>query len=365
MPSSKSLTDEPLLNLIVERWRLHPSKVFMILFIVGLVDELGVGFLLGYWKSTPGVVGVFDINNIPLLLMSLIVEPSIWAFYAWLPFIVSKLSDDIHGEKVILDNRNKFSNEIQKLNSFIASKKYTSLALIIVLCLAFFSSYVISQYRPIPWFFFSKWHFILLGLPRLLAVMYVTVGSVLYTVRVMVILYQTFREVKVRVTPYHEDNAGGLGMIGRSVLALSRLSLILVPFLVGEVFFALRLGKGIFGQYNILFEFVTLPVLSLIIFMLPLLSCRQAMIIAREDQIRQIAEKIYVYSSELINKKVIVKGDVETLSALIDFRLRLMKDFPTLPFDISIARGLGVGFVLSLVPTILSIIIQVTNLMNR
>jgi len=81
----RSFTSEPLFLFLKNVKLDNPWTIFGIVWFVGFVDEVIIGALTGHWLSQPGVVGVFDANNIPPLMMSLIVEPGVWAFFVGFP----------------------------------------------------------------------------------------------------------------------------------------------------------------------------------------------------------------------------------------------------------------------------------------
>ena len=344
----------PLTNLVFKQWRLRPWQAFLIVLAVGLVDELGIGFLVGHWRSTPGVVGVFDVNNIPMLLMSLVVEPGIWAFYVWLPPAVIQFFEEIRKRGIVAEGEEDLTWQLKRLSWRVNSNTFRYLALTVALGFTIFSCGVLLQYRPAPWFCLVTWHFPL-GVLRTFLAVYVAVYSVLWSGRVMIALDYIFSRVKIHVAPYHGDNAGGLGFVGSFTASMSRLYLIMAPFLVAELFFALRMGRGIPGQINVIIEIIAMPVLMLISLVLPLTACRNAMVSARERELSKIGNAIHVRFEAIGSNSKPSKEDNDTLSGLIDLQARYRKDFPTLPFDVYIRQQYGAGFIITLIPVLIQL----------
>jgi hypothetical protein len=318
------------------------------------LDEIIIGVLLGYLHSTDEVVGVLDKKNISLLLVSLVIEPSIWAFYIWFPNAAIQFFERLGQRGIIIGNQNEWKKHVQKLLSWGSSRFYKFLAILSAGLLAVFAMQIISRYQPTPWFFYVKWHFWVLGLPRILAAAYVAVYSVMWSIMTVITLDRIFNSTRLEVIPYHEDGAGGLGFIGNFILGMSRLALILVPFLIGETLLALYLGRGIQGQINLLAELTILPVIALAIFTAPVLSCRQAMVFSKQDAIKNLREEIQRRLK--ISGPDVKKEDLEILQTLIDFQAKLKKDYPIFPFNVDAYKRVGVNFLISILPAIISII---------
>ncbi len=348
------ISTEPLSQFFLQKEWLNPSNIFLIFLIIGILDEIIIGVLSGYLHSTNEVVGVLDKKNISLLLVSLVIEPSIWAFYVWFPKAAIQFFERLGQKGIIIGNQAEWKKHVEKLISWGSSRFYKLLAILSAILLAVFAMYIISRYQPTPWFFHVKWHFWILGLPRILISAYVAVYSVMWSIMTVITLDRIFNTTKLEVIPYHEDGAGGLGFIGNFILGMSRLALILVPFLIGETLLALYLGKGIQGQINLLAEAAILPVIALAIITAPVLSCRQAMVSSKQDAIKNLREEIQRRLK--VSGPNLTKEDLEIVQTLVDFQAKFKKDYPTLPFDVGAYKLVGVNYLISILPIIISII---------
>ncbi len=347
---------EPLSRFMIGKHWTQPRFVALIVFIISFFDEIVLGWALGYWHSQPGIVGVYDINNMPSLIMSFIVEPSLWSFYVWFPLAAFKFFNTLGENKILMREEQQLSEHIQKL---VKQRQLRRLILIAVACAALmtiYASYTISRYDPVPWFFAVRWHFFFLGLPRIFASSYVAVYSTLWTLMAVRTLGQIFKGARVKVKPFHEDNAGGLGFIGNFVLSVSRLALILVPFLIAESLFALWLGGGFSGQPNFILEIIILPLLFLFIVVYPIITCGKAMFLAKKDEIKQLNNQIQKDTPLFGQVGEINHEKMSSLLLLIDYRTRLNKEFPTLPINVSIGKQIGFSFFVIIVPMLISMV---------
>ena len=142
----------------------------------------------------------------------------------------------------------------------------------------------------------------------------------------------------MKVNPYDGDNAGGLRFVGKFILDISRLTLSVVPFLLAETWFAIRLGRGIIGQFNLWIEITALPLLLFLMVCLPLTACRRAMFAARDAFLAPERDKIAKQIQAVQDPLSTSRAQLEKVNALIDFQTRLRKEYPTWPFDMSISQ---------------------------
>ncbi len=343
-----------------KKW-ITPWTIAVIVFLVGAIDELVLGWYLGYWNSSSGVVGVLDLNNVPPLIMSLLVEPGVWAFYVGFPEATKNLFEKISNNGILLSERDKFISRVERVIRFESSWTLRILALGAAIVLSIYATNVISIYNPVPWFYYERLHYYLIGFPRILASSYVVTYSVVWSAMALYAIHRTFRTSRVRVMPYHEDNAGGLRFIGDFILSISRLTWVVLLFLIGETLFAVRMGRGLVGQVNLLLELIALPTLLSLMILIPLLACRKSMKNARLDFLAQFRDKIAEQIETIKNPNAVMSAAIQNANGLIDFQLRLRKEFPTWPFDTTMARQFGIGFLASFLP-VLSFVLEFRNL---
>jgi hypothetical protein len=355
----ENFTNEPLFKLLRSFKFINQWSVFVILFFVGIMDDLMVGAYLGYWYSTSTVVGVFDVNNIPPLIMSLIVEPGMWAFFVGFPKALRDLINTIEAKNIILTEEKFVKEQVAWLKSRSSANWLKIAALPLTVVITYYAMLIIGEYKPTPWFYLG-WHYWLL-LFRILGAAYVTVYSVSWSLLALYTLNNVFSKAKIRVNAYDGDNAGGLRFVGEFILMVSRLVLIIVPFLVAETLFAIRLGHGILGQFNLWFEILVLPVLLIIMVLLPLSACRRAMFTAKDEFLNPLRDKILNQVRQTYSLTQTGQSQLTETTALIDFHTKLRREFPTWPFDVSMTQQLGISFFLTFLPVIFNVIFQIAK----
>jgi hypothetical protein len=355
----KSFTSEPLFLFLKNVKLDNPWTIFGIACAVGFIDEVIVGALTGYWMSRPGVVGVFDVNNIPPLIMSLIVEPGMWAFYVGFPAALFNLFKTFEKNRIFLTEQENIQAQVDALKKAEASWLLRIAAFPIAVAIAYYAMLIIGEYEPVPWFYLG-WHY-WVRFVRIVGSAYVTVYAVTWSLLAFFTLHRVFSTAKVKVNPYDGDNAGGLRFVGKFILDVSRLTLIVLPFLIAETLFAIRLGRGIIGQFNLWIEITALPLLLVLMVFLPLTACRRAMFAARDEFLAPLRDKISKYIKTTHAPDSISKPQLEELTALIDFQTKLRKDYPTWPFDMSMSQQIGLGFLLTFLPVILNIVYQISS----
>lgn len=309
--------------------------------------------------SRPGVVGVFDVNNIPPLIMSLIVEPGMWAFYVGFPAALFNLFKTFEKNHIFLSEQENTQAQVDALKKAEASWLLRIAAFPIAVAIAYYAMLIIGEYEPVPWFYLG-WHYWVRFL-RIVGSAYVTVYAVTWSLLAFFTLHRVFSTAEVKVNPYDGDNAGGLRFVGKFILDVSRLTLIVLPFLIAETLFAIRLGRGIIGQFNLWIEITALPLLLVLMVFLPLTACRRAMFAARDEFLAPLRDKISKYIKTTHAPDSISKPQLEELTALIDFQTKLRKDYPTWPFDMSMSQQIGLGFLLTFLPVILNIVYQISS----
>ena len=368
----ESFTSEPLFLLLKNIKLTDPWVIFAIAFIVGFLDDVIIGASTGYWNSRPGVVGVFDANNIPPLIMSLIVEPGVWAFFVGFPPALFELFKAIQERGILLTEQENakeqgelptqeenVQEQVDRLRRIMSSWLFLIAVIPLAFGIAYYAMLIVGEYQPTPWFYLG-WHY-WLRFARIVGSAYVTVYAIAWSLLALFTLYGVFSSAKVKVNAYDSDNAGGLRFIGTFILKVSRLALIVVPLLVAETLFALRLGRGILGQFNFWLEIIILPLLLAVMVSMPLIAVRRAMFAAKDEFLNPLRDKIQDYILQTYPPHQTSKPQLEEITALIDFQTKLRKDYPTWPFDMSMSQQIGISFFLSLLPIVFSIIQQVSS----
>lgn len=355
----KSFTSEPLFLFLKNVKLDNPWTIFGFICALGFIDEIIVGALTGHWLSDQGVVGVFDVKYIPPLIMSLIVEPGVWAFFVGFPAALFNLFKTFEKEHTFLTEQETIQAQVDALKKAEGSWLLRIAALPIAMAIAYYAMLIIGEYEPVPWFYLG-WHY-WVRFVRIVGSAYVTVYAISWSLLALFTLNRVFSIAKVKVNPYDGDNAGGLRFVGKFIMDVSRLTLIVLPFLLAETLFAIQLGRGIIGQFNLWLEITILPFLLVLMVFLPLTACRRAMFAARDEFLAPLRDKILKHIKGTHTPEAISTPQLEELIALIDFQTKLRKDYPTWPFDMSMSQQIGLGFLLTFLPVIVNIMYEISK----
>jgi len=264
------------------------------------------------------------------------------------------LFNTIRSKGILLSDQENIQTQVDRLRKIESSWIFRILMLPLAFLMTWYANQDIHGYYPIPWFYLG-WHYWVF-LVETMSTMYAAIYSIGWSLLALITLNRVFQTSKVKVNPYDADNVGGFRFVGTFILKVTRLALIIIPFLIAETLFAVYLGRGIRGQLNLWLEIVIFPVLLGALIYLPLSSCRKAMLIAKDEFLYPLSEKIINYVAATHASNLISKTQLEDISALIDFQAKLRKDLPTWPFDVSMFQQIGLSIAFSLLPIILNIV---------
>jgi hypothetical protein len=350
---------EPLSNILINRLKFDHLRAGFLALLLGFVDLLIGAFLLGFNHSMDGIIGVFDVQNVPYLISYLITAPGMIALYVWLPVASVHLFNEIEARNVFGEAEEEYLKFIKDLSAKIASRWFMVVALMLAIGMTIVTVKTTFEYSQVPWFIFARWHFWFIWLPGNFITLYAFSYSLLWGVMVVIAIDTIFRKFELSIEPYHVDNAGGLRFIGDFALKLSRLSLIMGAFIIGEILLALSIGKGILNQINVISELISLPIITLIIFFAPIIACRRSMNNAKKQELGRICKEIQDKRKQMYSNNDFSEETIGQLVALINVQSILRRDFPLMPFDRAIMQAFGLGFLISFVPTLLSVAIDI------
>jgi hypothetical protein len=279
-----------------------------------------------------------------------------WTFFVGFPHALFELFKALDEKKILLTEQTFVQEQVDWLQRVFKSWLFGLIALPVAVSITHYAQVLIGEYQPVPWFY-QGWHFWVM-LVRIFGAAYVTVYSVSWSLLALYTLHRVLSQAKIKVSAYDADNAGGLRFIGTFILSVSRLALIVVPFLVAETLFAIRLGRGIIGQFNLWLEVIILPLLLALMIFMPLTACRKAMFAAKDEFLNPLRDKILADVALTYPPASVSEKQLAEITALIDFQIKLRKDFPTWPFDVSMTQQIGLSFLLTLLPIVINIVIQ-------
>jgi hypothetical protein len=361
--ASPSQTTQAFHNFLTAKLKLTPLRAFIALLIIGLVDELLIGFLTGHWNSTSDVLGA--VEDYPHWIVSFIFQPAVWAYFLWLLPATEKMFSRIEAEAIPEKYVEAYRTSQVDFFKSINAPWISWLSLAVGVLLVVLSHFFTSSYHPVPWTYHLEWHRYSIWSLRLLAAGFCFSFSIFYSILVIINLNKVFGLYGVRLHLYHGDNVAGLKFIGDFALSLNQLALISISFLISDSILALEVGHGIKGQINLILEFIAFPTILLFSFVAPLIACRRAMREAKIAELNQKASQINAGLQRVEHTPNATKDQIEDLTALINLRQRLASDIPTLPIDITALRTFSLTFTVSLLPALISIVIQIITFFNK
>jgi len=350
------LTREPLSQMISLRWKFKPWGIFLTLLTLNLLLEVLPGYVLGFWRTTSDAIGVID--DLPNLVNILLIIPSSWALFLWLPSAIVDCFNRLCEHGIVSPSeKQKLRTRLSQFLNVETSKRYRFSVFIFAAIITVIGLYITANlYKPPAWYTLG-WYFWLIFSPRVFLNFYVILNAVLWCAQIVIWLSTIFNEFRINVFPYHEDGAGGLRFIGQMIFGMSRISLVLGFFLISEVFGVL-MRKQSFLQINIIAELIAFPIITIISFVVPLLSCRDSMKRSKEADLRKLGNQIQNLF-EKISKGNQEAKDINRLLSLTNLRTALIKDYPILPVDTSILQGFLVRVFGSFLPAIIGFGIEV------
>lgn len=185
--------------------------------------------------------------------------------------------------------------------------------------------------------------------------------GVVTTGRILVGLFfigRFFHGFRLKANPMNPDGAGGIGLIGQMLTTTVLMATALGAGTTGLVYATLAAGNNPLGRVEIIILTAIYVVATPILFYSLMWSPHRALVRAREDALRPLAEEFQRVSTGQIPTG---RGNVEAIKARTDHLVEiqrqydLIKDtFPVWPLHIGALRGLVATAVLPGVSTLLS-----------
>ncbi len=354
-PIRRSLaTRDPLAGLLFERWRLTPLRAALL----GLGVELLVKALLVWhdlhskdpsrcWTFINwGDWDLFAVN----VLFSLLIVPSVWAFYAWMTIAPPALLAELDRERLFSGTARDVATSVVAQNvRLLKSRLWPFLAFLVPLSLG---TFWIMQFHE-------------------------QLGASLYPQLVSwslgwfmagMIVFREFPGLELR--PLHPDRCGGLGPLNRYamhftyLIAIAACGLALLSYMsIDQHRFHL--------EYSLHVGILLYLVLAPYCFFATLGTAHRAMQQAKDKLVQAVADQFlvdYQAAHQVINKDVrVLKGEIEKVK-LLNTLYRTTLRFPVWPFDWSHIRWFFTavltpvgGLVLSQVPLLVGLLHQLTN----
>ena len=167
-----------------------------------------------------------------------------------------------------------------------------------------------------------------------------------------------FRSFKIQINPLSPDGAGGIGFVGQMLVTSALIATAFGVAATGLVYINLAAGNKPLGRMEIIILGLVYLVLTPFLFYSLLWSPHRALIKAREDALKPLAEEYQQVSMQDIHSK---KKNVDAIKSKTDHLIEIKRQyqlieetFPVWPLDIRSLRSLLATSVLPAVSTLFS-----------
>jgi len=344
---------EPISRFLIQKLKFSPVKTFLLLVIVHVVIEMIPGIVYEATTVNKNYLGVFE--DYAGLGLGLVIVPSSWAFFIWLPIIAKKnvlslCQSDVISKK----DREKFFKIVDQVIGITKKKYYYAIVVFISIAITVLAQITSERYDPPFWGHTIPIYNYILLVPKMALSFYIFVQYAIWTLLLIVLLNRIFNSISINLIPYHYDNASGLGMVGDFSYGIGRISLIMGLFIILEIVTALTRGQGI-SQLNIILEVIAFPILTIAFFFLPLISCRKEMVKAKEDILQSVGDKIQDAMKKINKNDDPSPSDFKEFNDLVNYQEKLREDIHTWPISVQLFRRFSLRFLISAIPGLFSI----------
>lgn len=368
MMSDVILQGDPILHRLMGKLKWNARRIILFMSLLSALLFLGIGALASSMYMGSGNRFASPANLNFYLQWVFILSPLIWGAYVWQAKSTAKVLDNLAANGILGDLASanfKNANDLSKsiLHSMIWKPNYVIIVLLIAL---FWFNDLLNlwpqQFVQAPEYWFEiKWY-LPIHLFAYSIGLFVLFLFILRQVVFVVGLYRLFSRIEIQVKPLDPDESGGLGAIGdfakSSLLFAIGLGLVAVAFGL----FVGALGLNQFQRVDVLVFYGLYIILVPICLLAPIFSVRNAMLRARSNVLRPIAEEFQELlakaSLSLSTPNANLKDIDDKLVQLQRHRDLIMETYPTLPISMRSLRRFSLTATLPLVSGVLSLVLQ-------
>jgi hypothetical protein len=366
-------THDPLANFF--RNKLHFDWIriwFVALLYFGVLEKLILPYLGGYLNLSVGIRQW--VPHVEALLTGFIEFPIFLSFYLWSGRSVVGLFESFQDNQNFKDPR-KYHQYYQDVLKSFQSKWYSIISLCIALLAVSAMHFVIwGKNSLVPPWFGDLLYMRVFTLFNIGLVAYCVSQSIIREGLLIISLRKLWQQMddQLEIHPYHQDEAGGLGMIGQHGVSFLLFVVVLMLFiLMATIFpafvqqsdkepFSIRLWSPILIVIWISY-LVLIPVMLLLLFW-P----------AHGLMLKKRAECLSIYSTRLDEKLAQANKNsaedpkkvadvLEEVNKLKDLRAVILADYPVWPVNVESKRM--IGFTTSL-PTLYSAVTFIVGVLS-
>lgn len=367
-------TSDPLASFLRHRLKLSWSSLwFIALLYFGPFEKLLLPALGGFLQLN---VGIREwVPHVESLLTGFIEFPALLAFYLWSGEGVARLFDELRRHKNFT-NQAAYDEFVGRALKSFRSNLWPVIGLLVAILAAMTMHFVVwSENAVVPPWFGDR--------PGMRALSLFNIGLVAYAVSQSLIreglviswLGRLWRELgdQLDIHPYHPDQAGGLGGIGRHTVTFLFFVVVLMLFILMATILPGFLAQGVPGE-NIPFRLWSPMLLAIWVSYLIVIPCmvflliwpaHTIMLAKRAEglntysvQLDDLLDEAAEYSSQDSKKFADLLAKTEDLKKI---RALILEDFPVWPLGGESTRMLGFT---SALPTLYSAITFIVSALS-
>ena len=358
---------DPFLRLFYLKWKWRTRHVIVFMSFISALLFFGAGLVASSLYSGPGTRLETPVNLGFLVFWVLVLSPLLWGAYIWQARSIPHLIEDLATNGILGDfTSDNFKKAIDQakviLGQMIWKPSYVIAAISIVLFWVIASQYIwTTQYQENQYWFVIKWYFPI----RLFAHSIGLFVLILLIFRQMVFvagLFRLFSRIEVKIKPLDPDEGGGLGALGNFAKASLWFSIGLGLIAVSYGLFTSEMGTDLLHRFDLVAFYGLYIILVPVALLAPILSVRSAMLRARSEVLRPIAQEFQEILARaglsLSTANTDLKDLDDTLTQLQRHRELIIDTYPTVPISIRSLRRFSLTALLPLASGILSLVLQ-------
>jgi len=345
---------DPLYGLLKERWHLGATRIALGTAIVSFIVLWTELYLAGTPSSRS--VLIVSLQAFVIFPLAIILYFAVPDFLAK-PFTVLEKADSI-GESVE-QNGGDYSAFRAKMIPAMGSLLLFGIAILLIAYYWYYRLFTVvpsdpSQFLPIEIRVWVRIILLVIYTP-LLYMGVLTIGRLLVG---LIFIDRFLRSFKIRVNPMNPDGAGGIGFVGQMLVTSALIATALGAGAAGLVYVNIAAGNNPLNRMEIIILGLIYLIMTPILFHSLMWAPHRALMTAREDFLRPLAEEYQKASTEGILSK---KRSISVIKSQTDYLLEikrqydLIKDtYPAWPLNVSSLRSLLATSILPVVSTLFS-----------
>lgn len=338
-------TRDPLLRVLLDKWKATPLAVWLSLITLGLFDVFVLAPLAGHFYTKGNVLGA--IEDIEYLITFLVGIPVWWLIYAWMPRSISRVFQKFKEGHIIKEKcEGDYQKFIQEVEDGFNKPWWIVTAVVLAIAVQILIFLINLQQEP-SWNFLLTWRLFVFKIPLTTVTYYTLSMTVIRAILMVSWLQKLTHRFEITIHPLHPDGAGGLWFLGNYSLNLTYM-IAMSGVLIAMTMYRpiLRPGEGkVQLTPPILLAIFLYVTIAPLCFFAPLWATHSAMRAAKQKRLSEIANHFLTQYGKAYNQmdKVSIKQSLDKIDEL-KVLYEHTQAFPEWPFDVSILSKFGISW---------------------